>query len=82
MAYHFKAPSQEIFDNMKEVAISIWKTYDDEYGYRTEKIERIESIANIQGNAMTFYRMFDYENQAIFREKSSDEVIKYIATHG
>ena len=34
-------PSQEIFIEMKKVAISIWKDYDNKFGYATEKIKRV-----------------------------------------
>jgi hypothetical protein len=62
-----EAPSQEIFDKMKQAAIQIWSTYDDTFGYASEKIERVNSLDNIQDNAMVFFRMFDHHNQHIFR---------------
>ena len=74
-----EAPTQEIFNEMKAHAISIWKTYDNEFGYVTEKLDRINSFGNIQDNAMIFYRMFDYVNQRTFISKSSDLVVKYIS---
>ncbi len=67
-----------IFDEMKAVAISVWQTYDNTYGYVTEKLNYINSIRNIQDNAMVFYRMFDYKNQAKMLELLSDEAINYI----
>lgn len=73
-----KAPSQEVFNEMKQVATTIWKTYDNQFGYVDEKLERINSFSNIQDNAMVFYRMFDWENQATFRSKASPEVLEYI----
>lgn len=76
-----ETPSQEIFDEMKEIATDIWNTYDNEYGYVTEKLDRINSFGNIQDNAMVFYRMFDWKNQAKFRSKSSEGVLKYITNN-
>lgn len=73
-----ETPSQEIFNEMKTIATEIWNTYDNEFGYVTEKLERINSFGNIQDNAMVFYRMFDWKNQSIFRNKASQEVISYI----
>jgi len=73
-----ETPSQEIFDDMKETAIQIWSSYDDTYGYASEKIERVNNLDNIQDNAMVFYRMFDTQNQTIFFFKSSPEVRDYI----
>jgi hypothetical protein len=73
-----KTPSISIFEEMKSAAIAVWQTYDNEFGYVTEKLERVNSITNVQDNAMVFYRMFDYENQAKMRERLSQEAINYI----
>ena len=71
-------PSQEIFNEMKSIATQIWSTYDNQYGYVTEKLSYINSINNIQDNAMVFYRMFDNNNQETFRANASNEVLEYI----
>lgn len=71
-------PSQEIFNEMKSIATQIWETYDNRYGYVTEKLGYINSIDNIQDNAMVFYRMFDNQNQETFRANASNEVLEYI----
>lgn len=71
-------PSQEIFNEMKSLATQIWSTYDNQYGYVTEKLSYINSINNIQDNAMVFYRMFDNNNQETFRANASNEVLEYI----
>lgn len=71
-------PSVLIFEEMKASAIAVWQTYDNQYGYVTEKLERINSITNVQDNAMVFYRMFDYENQAKMSERLGQEAINYI----
>jgi hypothetical protein len=73
-----KTPNQEIFDEMKSIATDIWNTYDNTYGYVTEKLERINSFGNIQDNAMVFYRMFDIQNQITFHFKASIHVREYI----
>ena len=71
-------PSQEIFDEMKNIATQIWKGYDNTYGYVDEKLSRINSFGNIQDNSMVFYRMFDGNNQEKFRSLSSPQVLNYI----
>lgn len=71
-------PSQEIYNEMKSLATQIWSTYDDTYGYATEKLSYINNIKNIEDNAMVFYRMFDNNNQAMFRANASNEVLEYI----
>lgn len=73
-----KISSQEVFDEMKLIATQIWKTYDDTHGYVTEKLDRINNIDNVEDNAMVFYRMFDWNNQATFRKEASEEVLEYI----
>jgi len=74
-------PSQEIYNEMKSIASSIWSTYDDTYGYVTGKLNYINSIDNIQDNAMVFYRMFDNQNQETFRANASNEVLTYISNN-
>jgi len=71
-------PSQEIFIEMKKAAISIWKDYDNKFGYATEKIKRVNSIENVSDNAMVFYRMFDHWNKQLMESKLSEEAINYI----
>jgi hypothetical protein len=71
-------PSQEIYNEMKSIATQIWETYDNQYGYVTDKLNYINSIDNIQDNAMVFYRMFDDNNQETFRTNASNEVLNYI----
>jgi hypothetical protein len=63
MAYD-DAPSDEIFDQIKAAAISIWRTYDNTYGYATEKIDRINELTNFKDNWGTMVGMFDSDNQA------------------
>ena len=60
---YYKAPSQEIFDDIKENSIKIWQGYDDTYGYSTEKINRIKDIKNFSDNAWYIVGMFDSDNQ-------------------
>ena len=76
-----KTPNQEIFNEMKTIATEIWETYNNQFGYVDEKLERINSFGNIQDNAMIFYRMFDYQNQSTFRSKASKQVLEYIQTN-
>jgi len=74
----FEAPTQEVFDEMKRIATEIWNTYSDEHGYRSEKLNYINSFENIEDNAMIFYRMFDLSNQFIFKQMANGDVLKYI----
>lgn len=72
-------PTEEIFNEIKEVAKQIWKNnYSDEHGYVTEKVNRIDSITNLADNVMICYRMFDWNNQQKMISQLSDEAIDYI----
>jgi hypothetical protein len=71
-------PTNEVFNEMRKAAISIWRDYDNRFGYATEKIKRVNSMENISDNAMVFYRMFDHWNKQLMVSKLSDEAINYI----
>lgn len=73
-----ETPSEEVFIEMKSAAIHIWNTYDNTFGYATEKLDRVNSITNIQDNAMVFYRMFDMVNQGKMERLLSNESLNYI----
>ena len=60
---YYDAPDQDVFDDIKANAITIWQTYDDTHGYATEKINRIKDITNIKDNAWYIVAMFDQSNQ-------------------
>lgn len=60
---YYIAPKEEIFNEIKAKAIAIWQTYDDTYGYATEKLDRIKNIQNIKDNACYIVAMFDTWNQ-------------------
>jgi hypothetical protein len=74
-----ETPSKQIFDEMKAAAKAVWvENYSDEFGYVTEKTDRIDSIGNIEDNAMVFFRMFDWINQGKMIDKLGAEAINYI----
>jgi hypothetical protein len=80
MEDYYKAPKQEIFDDIKENAIKIWKKYDNTYGYVDEKVGRIEPMGNVSDNAWTIVAMFDDINQAklltMVKKETADMIIK------
>lgn len=74
-----EAPNQQVFDEMKAAATAVWtENYSDEFGYVTEKLDRINGLNNIQDNAMVFFRMFDWINQDKMISKLGPEAINYI----
>jgi len=60
---YYTAPSDKVFEDCRSSAIKIWKSYDDEFGYATKKIDRIKDIENIDDNFMYMVAMFDAFNQ-------------------
>ena len=60
---YYIAPSQEVFDDIKQASIKIWKTYDNEFGYVDEKVGKIKEMKNIRDNYAFMIAMFDYFNQ-------------------
>jgi hypothetical protein len=70
---YYDAPSDEIFNEIKQAAIEIWQTYDDTYGYASEKIDYVNSVGNIKDNWGTLVGMFDSDNQMKLLAKLSPE---------
>lgn len=78
MAYN-DAPSTEIFEEIRKAAIEIWKTYDDTYGYASEKIAMVNNLTNFKDNWGTMVGMFDCDNQMILLDKlSSPEAVEKV----
>ena len=70
---YYTEPSQEMFDEVKEKAIEVWKeNYSDEFGYVTEKVDGIKDLQNIKDNLMFIVARFDISNQRILSDKLSD----------
>ena len=73
---YYTPPTDEVFEEIKHMSIEIWNTYDDTYGYATEKISRIRDLKNIQDNAMYIVAMFDLSNlfelSALLSDKAND----------
>jgi F0F1-type ATP synthase gamma subunit len=78
---YYTAPSQEIFEDIKTASINIRNTYDDEYGYASEKIARVESMDNIQDNALCIIGMFDIHNQLKLLQAVELPTKQYIVKH-
>ena len=71
-------PSEEIFNEMINIASLIWLQYDNEFGYVTEKLNIVNGIQNYADNVMAVYRMFDHINQSKFVALASKDVLEYI----
>ena len=73
---YYTAPSDEIFEEVKQKAIEVWSKYDNQYGYVDEKVGQIKDIRNIKDNVMFIVAMFDSNNQKKLADKLSDETRK------
>jgi len=60
---YYTPPTEKQFNELKEIAIEIWETYDDKHGYATEKINQIKDLKNVSDNFMYMVAMFDISNQ-------------------
>lgn len=79
MSYlYYTPPKEEEFNELKKAAMEIWGTYDDTYGYATEKINQIKDLKNVGDNFMYIVAMFDFENQKILAKKLSSETCEAI----
>ena len=58
---YYTAPPDEAFNELKREAVKIWMGYDEPY--RTEKLNRITEMYNIEDNFMYIVAMFDQYNQ-------------------
>jgi len=77
---YYTPMSNATFKDIKKQAMAIWKTYDDQYGYGTNKLNRIKDLTNIQDNALSMIAMFDQPNQAILKDKLSHATNEEIDT--
>ena len=76
---YYEAPTDEQFEEVKAKCIEIWNTYDDTYGYATEKIDRIKNMKNIKDNVMFMIAMFDINNMTKLSILLSSETRKAIS---
>lgn len=72
-AQYYTAPSAEVFQDIKQAAINIWETYDDQFGYATQKINAIKDLPNVRDNAWYMVAMFDHCNKMRLMENVSRE---------
>jgi hypothetical protein len=61
---YYMPPKDSIFNEVRDRSIDIWNTYDDEFGYATEKINGIKDLKNTEGNFMFIVSQFDHWNRA------------------
>ncbi len=70
---YYTPPTEEQFKELREKAIGIWNTYDNECGYVDEKVGRIKDIKNVKDNFMYMVAMFDIDNQKLLSSVISED---------
>ena len=73
--YYETPPSDEIFEEVKEAAIKLWRTMGDEPSYAEGKVSRTKDLDNIRGNFMYIVAMFDSSNQRKLMWMVGDEAM-------
>ena len=73
--FYYTAPNDECFDEVKEKALEIWRSYL----YPSEKVEKVEKLENIGDNFMFIISMFDDPNQKKLSSMLSDKAKKEIS---
>lgn len=75
---YYEQLDDSLFEEMKRLAMNLWRWYDDTYWYATEKISRINNVENIRDNIWYIYWMFDCNNQSRIKFEASAELLKKI----
>lgn len=70
--------SDKTFENIKQSACIVWENYSDEFGYRSEKLDRIKDLENIGNNWEYILAMFDSDNLELAIEYMDDMAIEEI----
>lgn len=70
---YYKAPSDEVFNNIKDKAIELWRTFDDRHGYASGKIACIANLQNVEDNAWYMVAMFDSNNRGRLLEMVNED---------
>ena len=55
---YYRAPSQEVFNDIKDMAITAWETLEEPKSYINGKINIIKDLENIGSNAWRIINMF------------------------
>ena len=69
---YYVAPDQDIFEEVKSKCMEIWDTYDDEFGYVSQKKNDID-VENVSDNFMYMVARFDSQNQRKLASLLSEE---------
>jgi hypothetical protein len=77
--FFYKPPPDECFEELKSVCINFWKTFDDTFGYATEKINTIKDLPNEGANFMAMVQMIHPISRQVIAKNLSIETRNYIS---
>lgn len=60
---YYTAPSSEIFNDIKQGAIKLWRIYGNQDDYAARKVNQIKALENIRDNTCYIVAMFDRPHQ-------------------
>ena len=69
---YYTAPENCHFNELRDAALEIWRSYGFETDYAQSKINRIVDLENVGDNFMCMVAMFDMPNQMRLSEMISD----------
>lgn len=72
MIDYYTKPSDEIFNEVKDACIKLWKTHQDKR-YVESKVSRIKDLKNVEDNMMFMLAMFDIPHLHRLSRMLSDE---------
>ena len=72
-------PKQRCFEELKSVCIRYWGTFDNSFGYGTEKIEQTKALENVGSNFMTMIKMIHPLSWEVIADALSKETRNHIS---
>lgn len=76
---YYTPPSNGCFEEMKAVAIKLWREVAENESYLNEKVGQIENLDNAQDNFMFMVAMFSPNNQRKLARALSDKTKKEVS---
>jgi hypothetical protein len=71
--------TDDIYNEIKTMAIRLWKTKDNEFGYVDEKLDVIKDLPNSGRNIAKIIKMFDHWHQEVIADRISIEAKRVIS---
>lgn len=73
-----ETPPQEIYDEIKVNAITIWESKEIAVGEFAPQVRKVNLMMNRGGRVLEMYRMLEDDDKTLLIEKLSEESADYI----